>query len=129
MPEFWDIFYFLNDEATESISWYTIFQLYFLFHVFLCTSMLLCSSLFLTPMTVCDDVELVGKKILLLTAHPDDECMFFAPSVVRLSKTSEVFILCVTTGRFKVDFHGLQFSQCGFSAPSVQFLDSFLGME
>ena len=40
------------------------------------------------------------KKILLLTAHPDDECMFFAPSIKGLCRSEyvELHILCITNG-------------------------------
>lgn len=41
-------------------------------------------------------------RILVITAHPDDECMFFGPliatAVTRWS--SKVFILCCSTGSF-----------------------------
>ncbi|RKP04764.1 putative deacetylase LmbE-like domain-containing protein [Thamnocephalis sphaerospora] len=39
-------------------------------------------------------------KVLLLTAHPDDECMFFAPTVLLLARQPEVEIhlFCVTKG-------------------------------
>lgn len=38
--------------------------------------------------------------ILLVTAHPDDEAMFFAPSLLALSRgvCCRVFILCLSTG-------------------------------
>jgi len=54
------------------------------------------------------------SRILLVTAHPDDECLFFAPTVLSLlqqgsvpqkvnttdsqSKKNEVFSLCLSTG-------------------------------
>jgi hypothetical protein len=39
-------------------------------------------------------------SVLLVIAHPDDESMFFAPSVLSLVKSSaRVFILCLSTGR------------------------------
>lgn len=38
-------------------------------------------------------------KTLLITAHPDDECMFFAPTILALNNTkSEVFLLCLSEG-------------------------------
>lgn len=40
---------------------------------------------------------LVGKKVLLLTAHPDDETMFFAPLLSRLAR-SQVNALILSTG-------------------------------
>ena len=43
------------------------------------------------------------KRICILIAHPDDECMFFGPIIRQLSKCSNKFyVLCMTTG----DFYG-----------------------
>ncbi|KAK6438670.1 N-acetylglucosaminyl-phosphatidylinositol de-N-acetylase [Oleoguttula sp. CCFEE 5521] len=42
-----------------------------------------------------------GKRICLLIAHPDDEAMFFAPSVIALTQQSlgnKLFILCLSSG-------------------------------
>ena len=38
--------------------------------------------------------------ILLVTAHPDDECLFFAPTLLSLLEqpAPEVFSLCLSTG-------------------------------
>jgi N-acetylglucosaminylphosphatidylinositol deacetylase len=44
---------------------------------------------------------LEGKRILLLIAHPDDEAMFFAPTLRRLSTPglqNQIFILCLSSG-------------------------------
>ncbi|KAI8823645.1 putative deacetylase LmbE-like domain-containing protein [Fimicolochytrium jonesii] len=41
----------------------------------------------------------VGKTALLLIAHPDDECMFFAPTVIELVKSgADVEVLCLSQG-------------------------------
>ena len=42
----------------------------------------------------------VTGRILLITAHPDDECMFFAPTVLSLGKSvrAELFLLCLSEG-------------------------------
>ena len=43
-------------------------------------------------------------KILLITAHPDDECMFFAPTIISSTLTKsnvEIFLLCLSEGVFK----------------------------
>ncbi|XP_066589660.1 N-acetylglucosaminyl-phosphatidylinositol de-N-acetylase [Prorops nasuta] len=39
-------------------------------------------------------------RILLVTAHPDDEVMFFGPLIywITLSKTSEIYLLCFSMG-------------------------------
>ena len=41
-------------------------------------------------------------RILLITAHPDDECMFFAPTVLSLGKSvrAELFLLCLSEGTY-----------------------------
>ena len=37
--------------------------------------------------------------VLLITAHPDDECMFFAPTIISLTQSNvEVFLLCLSEG-------------------------------
>ena len=42
------------------------------------------------------------ERILLLTAHPDDECMFFAPTIQALTldrvTRSHVHSMCLSTG-------------------------------
>ncbi|EGO03869.1 hypothetical protein SERLA73DRAFT_175559 [Serpula lacrymans var. lacrymans S7.3] len=52
-----------------------------------------------------DSSPSLSPRILLLTAHPDDECFFFAPTVLSLlashdrdARTPEVFSLCLSTG-------------------------------
>lgn len=45
--------------------------------------------------------SLRGRHICLLIAHPDDEAMFFAPSVLALTRPAagnHVRILCLSTG-------------------------------
>jgi hypothetical protein len=40
-----------------------------------------------------------GKRVLVVTAHPDDECMFFGPTIVELLESGAlVYILCFSTG-------------------------------
>ncbi|ORX90931.1 LmbE-like protein [Basidiobolus meristosporus CBS 931.73] len=38
------------------------------------------------------------KKVLLVTAHPDDECMFFGPALLKLQASTEVHVLCLSKG-------------------------------
>ena len=46
--------------------------------------------------------QFIKKKnnVLILTAHPDDECMFFSPTIKGLSRTDgiEIHILCFSNG-------------------------------
>ena len=38
-------------------------------------------------------------RILLVTAHPDDECMFFTPTIVDFQKKGfKIDLLCLSTG-------------------------------
>uniref|UniRef100_A0A8C1MBJ1 N-acetylglucosaminylphosphatidylinositol deacetylase n=1 Tax=Cyprinus carpio TaxID=7962 RepID=A0A8C1MBJ1_CYPCA len=40
-------------------------------------------------------------RALLVTAHPDDECMFFAPTVLKLVESqATVYLLCLSTGNY-----------------------------
>jgi len=41
------------------------------------------------------------KKILFVTAHPDDECMFFTPIIKNLVVNNELYILCLSNGNFE----------------------------
>lgn len=42
------------------------------------------------------------RRVLLITAHPDDECMFFGPTIMKLQQEgSQIFLLCLSTGMFK----------------------------
>uniref|UniRef100_A0A1B6GUW1 N-acetylglucosaminylphosphatidylinositol deacetylase n=1 Tax=Cuerna arida TaxID=1464854 RepID=A0A1B6GUW1_9HEMI len=43
------------------------------------------------------------ERVLIVTAHPDDECMFFGPTIVELQKRYIVYLLCLTDG----DYYGL----------------------
>ena len=41
------------------------------------------------------------KAVLLITAHPDDECMFFGPTITALTESGcQVYILCLSTGNW-----------------------------
>lgn len=49
--------------------------------------------------------HLRNKRICLLIAHPDDEAMFFAPTVIGLTNPAlgnHVKILCLSSGTFNV---------------------------
>lgn len=49
-----------------------------------------------------------GKRICLLIAHPDDEAMFFAPTLQALTRPdtgNHVKILCLSTGAPQAFFH------------------------
>jgi N-acetylglucosaminylphosphatidylinositol deacetylase len=37
---------------------------------------------------------------IIVTAHPDDESMFFLPTICAMQKTSKIWLLCLTSGNF-----------------------------
>eukprot|EP00035_Acanthoeca_spectabilis_P037791 m.47445 g.47445 ORF g.47445 m.47445 type:complete len:102 (-) comp8864_c0_seq1:2284-2589(-) len=44
--------------------------------------------------------------VLLVTAHPDDEAMFFGPTIARMRRLGHtVHILCLSTGNFEGPWH------------------------
>lgn len=44
--------------------------------------------------------EITGKNILYVIAHPDDEAMFFVPSILSLREKNKLFMLCLSNGNF-----------------------------
>lgn len=42
----------------------------------------------------------IKGPILFVTAHPDDECMFFTPTIESLKKTNELHILILSNGGY-----------------------------
>ena len=45
--------------------------------------------------------ELQGaKRVLIITSHPDDEVMFFGPTILGLVRRCEVFLLCMSPGQY-----------------------------
>lgn len=57
--------------------------------------------------------KLRNKRICLLIAHPDDEAMFFAPTVLALTEPSlgnHVKILCLSSGEFAPPSRAMRFA-------------------
>jgi N-acetylglucosaminylphosphatidylinositol deacetylase len=44
-----------------------------------------------------------ARRVLLVTSHPDDECMFFGPTILSLTKNPAVslFLLCMSNGDYR----------------------------
>ena len=56
-------------------------------------------------------MEFSGKRVLLITAHPDDECMFFGPVIYHACKVASSFsLLCLTKGKQERFWEGFPFS-------------------
>lgn len=53
-----------------------------------------------------NDVRLAQfRRVLIVTAHPDDECMFFGPTILTLTQRNEpctVYLLCLSNGWFVI---------------------------
>jgi len=50
--------------------------------------------------------SLGNRNVLFVTAHPDDECMFFAPVIVKASQNSNTtFLLCLSNGTSKMGLY------------------------
>jgi N-acetylglucosaminylphosphatidylinositol deacetylase len=41
------------------------------------------------------------KRIALITAHPDDESMFFTPTLFTLSLSAQIYLLCFSSGDYE----------------------------
>ena len=51
-------------------------------------------------------MEFSGKRVLLITAHPDDECLFFGPVIYHACKQASSFrLLCLTNGKLVHNIH------------------------
>lgn len=51
-----------------------------------------------------------ASRVLLVTAHPDDECMFFGPTLISLKKKKNcrIFVLCLSRGKRSLKLDHLQ---------------------
>lgn len=46
------------------------------------------------------ELDSADIRALIVTAHPDDECMFFAPTIIRLVELkASVHLLCLSEGK------------------------------
>lgn len=64
-------------------------------------------------MNISPDKEPNGAdiKALIVTAHPDDECMFFAPTIIRLVELkASVYLLCLSEGTVNTHFDIIKFN-------------------
>lgn len=53
-----------------------------------------------------NDILQNSKRVLLVTAHPDDECMFFGPTLVNIIREGiDVYLLCLSNGSTKMFSH------------------------
>lgn len=96
---------YLSMQVNEIICWWWFYineiswQLLIAITAYLCVCIFLYSILKKVSHTAW---QLPPARILLVTAHPDDEVMFFGPLVywVTKSKASEIYLLCLSNGMF-----------------------------
>lgn len=57
--------------------------------------------LFVRNLQISSKVPISVQKVLIITAHPDDECMFFSPTIQSLLNSGHfVHLLCLSNGNF-----------------------------
>ncbi|KAB0791039.1 hypothetical protein PPYR_02839 [Photinus pyralis] len=93
----------LCSDQFENLSDYTRnaskqFLLAFLIYCTLCVSIYIATFKWKWPLFASDFDE--PKRILIVTAHPDDECMFFGPTILNVvrNRKSLVYLMCLSTG-------------------------------
>ncbi|CAG9330309.1 unnamed protein product [Blepharisma stoltei] len=72
--------------------------LYYLKWIFLSFQLLILAITFILVNLDSVRSEFGTKKILLVTAHPDDESMFFIPFIVNFRRTNDIYLLCLSNG-------------------------------
>lgn len=52
------------------------------------------------------------KRVLIITSHPDDECMFFGP-VIKFCQhlESQIYLLCLSHGNYEKQVRNLKLSE------------------
>lgn len=56
--------------------------------------------------STCREAGGADIRVLIVTAHPDDECMFFAPTIMQLVELhASVHLLCLSQGTTKETVH------------------------
>ena len=66
--------------------------------------------------------RILAKHTLFVTAHPDDECMFFTPTIHAMGETSKLYLLVLSNG----GYDGLgkeREKEMGMAAKHMGFVD------
>ncbi|BES94519.1 N-acetylglucosaminyl-phosphatidylinositol [Nesidiocoris tenuis] len=87
-----------------SISWSHIFFAWILFFFLSVLSISLSHIYSNVTNTWTQESVIRGKRVLLVTAHPDDECMFFGPTILNLTRrNADVHLICLSDGNYYGD--------------------------
>ncbi|XP_012534930.1 N-acetylglucosaminyl-phosphatidylinositol de-N-acetylase [Monomorium pharaonis] len=94
---------YLSLQLNEAVCWWCYYIREISWQLLIALLAYLCVYVFLyVVLKRVDHVawQLPPGRLLLVTAHPDDEVMFFGPLVywVTRSKTSEIYLLCLSMG-------------------------------
>lgn len=61
-------------------------------------------ALFVRNLQISSKVSISVQKVLIITAHPDDECMFFSPTIQSLLNSGHfVHVLCLSNGKWYIN--------------------------
>lgn len=94
------IYLLLVDNIKEALDHVILVILAYLLLCF-CTYQLIFSR-FAKRFHLINDIRLAQyRRVLIVTAHPDDECMFFGPTILSLTQRKEpctVYLLCLSNG-------------------------------
>lgn len=63
------------------------------------------------------------NHILFVTAHPDDECMFFGPSIQSLGKNCDISVLCLSIGN-EMGLGSIRRKELGLSCDELGVLNA-----
>lgn len=77
--------------------------LYFTIYLLFCFILYVVTNIVKPQFIKSSHFETGAKRVLVVTAHPDDECMFFGPFIIRLLKKQKtlVYILCLSKGDYE----------------------------
>jgi len=109
-----------NKRSRELFSVYVCLQvMYVIDWITVVFALLFCVSLFvyyvlkrLTKRRI--RLKVHTGRVLFVTAHPDDECMFFAPTILTLTRCGlyDVFLLCLSSGNSVCRTYHMVLSYC-----------------
>uniref|UniRef100_A0A3Q3VV82 N-acetylglucosaminylphosphatidylinositol deacetylase n=1 Tax=Mola mola TaxID=94237 RepID=A0A3Q3VV82_MOLML len=69
--------------------------------VCVCVCVCVCSLKHVLNASTCREAGGADIRVLIVTAHPDDECMFFAPTIIQLVELhASVHLLCLSQGNY-----------------------------
>lgn len=90
-------------EETLQYAWDTMEHLVIAVCIYVCLCvMVYFATVYLRISPDCGQLRSV-KRVLFVIAHPDDECMFFGPTIISLAQRHDcqMFLLCLSEGNYR----------------------------